>query len=159
MSYKHTYLSVLFSMLLCSAFAQSATALLEDLQQFQSIHAIHTDTLPTSTPEMLAQQQLDAYNAGDIDAFLIPYSEDVEIYNFPGAGEPQTKGKENMRSSYEAMFRQFPELHCKLVNRMIMGNTVIDQESITGIPGGKGFEAIAIYKIENGKIAKVYFIQ
>jgi len=33
------------------------------------------------TPEQLAQAQLDAYNARDIEAFLIPYSDSVELYN------------------------------------------------------------------------------
>ncbi len=37
----------------------------------------------TPTPEELAQQQLDAYNARDIDAFMEPYSDSLEIYNFP----------------------------------------------------------------------------
>ncbi len=57
------------------------------------------------------------------------------------------------------MFQQFPDLHCELVNRMVLGNTVIDQERITGLPGADYLEAIAVYKIEDNKIAKVYFIR
>jgi len=109
------------------------------------------------TPEMLAQQQLNAYNARNIEAFLEPYSEDVAIYNFPN--ELIYKGKERMRTNYANMFENTPELHCELVNRMILGNTVIDQERVTGFPGGQVIEAIAIYKIEKGKIAKVYFLR
>jgi imidazolonepropionase-like amidohydrolase len=109
-----------------------------------------------NTPEMLAQQQLNAYNLRDIDAFLEPYADSVEIYNF--GGKVMMKGKEAMRKSYSEMFKNTPDLHCRLVNRIVEGNTVIDQESVTGW-GDKPAKAIAIYTIEKGKIAKVHFIQ
>ena len=111
----------------------------------------------TPTPEQLAQEQLDAYNARDIDAFLAPYSDSVEIYNFPN--QINGKGKENIRPGYANMFQNSPDLHCELVNRIVLGNTVIDQEKVTGIPGLELLEAIAIYKIKDGKIAQVYFIR
>ncbi|WP_235298413.1 amidohydrolase family protein [Portibacter marinus] len=109
------------------------------------------------TPAILAQQQLNAYNAGDIDAFLEPYSNDIEIYNFPD--DLRTKGKEEMREGYASFFKNNPDLHCELVNRIVNGNTVIDHERITGVQGSGPFTAIAIYKIEEDKIAKVYFVR
>jgi hypothetical protein len=133
-----------------------------DIENLKSIQTIiksgqmhdPSEILPMS-PEILAQQQLNAYNAGDIDAFMAPYSEDVEIYNFPD--QLRSKGKDEMRPGYERMFANTPNLHCELLNRMVLGNTVIDHERITGISDRPPFEAIAIYKIENNKIAKVYF--
>jgi imidazolonepropionase-like amidohydrolase len=117
---------------------------------------IAADTLLATSPEILVQQQLNAYNNRDIDAFLAPYSDSVEIYEFPA--KLLSKGKDKMRTDYAGMFRQTPELHCKLVNRVVQGNTVIDQESVTGF-GPNAFKAIAIYKIAKGKIQQVYFIQ
>lgn len=114
-----------------------------------------SEILP-DTPESLAQKQLNAYNSGNIDAFLEPYADDVEIYDFPS--ELTSKGKENIRSGYAAMFKNNPNLHCELINRVVEGNTVIDHESITGIKGMEVLKAVAIYKIENHKISKVYFI-
>ncbi|MFA0964433.1 amidohydrolase family protein [Roseivirga sp. BDSF3-8] len=114
------------------------------------------DSLIGHTPEDLAQEQLNAYNAGDIDAFLAPYSDSVEIYMFPD--QLVSKGKEVMRQRYGQMFEQLPELHCKLTDRVVLGNTVIDKEYVTGVPNGP-VEAIAIYKIENGRIARVYFVR
>ncbi len=110
----------------------------------------------SKTPEQLAQAQLDAYNARNIDAFLEPYSDSVEIYMFPG--KLMSKGKEAMRKEYGAMFQQVPNLHCTLVNRIVEGNTVIDHESVSGF-GPQPLKAIAIYTIQKGKISKVYFIQ
>ena len=120
-------------------------------------HIIRPDTLIRSTPASLAQQQLNAYNARDIDAFLAPYSEDVEIYNYPD--QLVSKGKENMRPGYENMFNNLPDLHCKLLNRIVQGKTVIDYEEVTGFSRNSVVHAIAIYKIENGKIKEVRFIQ
>jgi len=107
------------------------------------------------SPEDLAQRQLNAYNARDIEAFLEPYSEDVEVYTFPDKLE--FKGKVAMRKNYGNMFETMPHLHCELESRMVVNNTVIDKEKVVFDPNQTPYEAIAIYKIEHGKIARVYF--
>jgi len=117
--------------------------------------AVQPHRLLPVRPEILAQQQLNAYNARDLEAFLAPYSDSVKLYNFPN--QLMMQGKEAMRKQYGEMFKRLPELHCRLVNRMVQGNTVIDQESVTGM-GDKPVTAIAIYQVEKGKIVKVTFI-
>ena len=107
------------------------------------------------SPEDLAQRQLNAYNLRNIDAFLEPYAEDVEVYQYPNT--LQFKGKETMRNSYSQMFESVPNLHCELVDRIVQGNIVIDKERVQF--GDKIVEAVAIYHFENNKIKKVYFIQ
>jgi imidazolonepropionase-like amidohydrolase len=111
------------------------------------------DSLVINTPEMLAQQQLNAYNAHDLEAFLAPYAEDVEIFGFPS--KLQMKGKNEMRKAYEFVTKT-PKLYCKLLNRIVQDNIVIDHEEVWGF-GNKPFYGVAIYVIENGKISKVYF--
>jgi imidazolonepropionase-like amidohydrolase len=110
--------------------------------------------LPDS-PENLAQKQLNAYNVRNIDAFLEPYADDVEVYTFPD--KLLYKGKEAMRKQYSSMFEKTRNLHCELVNRIVVGSTVIDHESVTFAADKEPVKAVAIYKIESGKIAKVYF--
>lgn len=117
---------------------------------------IKKDTILKSTPEMLAQEQLNAYNARDIDAFLAPYSDSIEIYTYPG--KLLSKGKEQMRKGYEGMFKQVKNLHCELVHRSVYGNIVIDHESVSGF-GPKPVKAMAIYTIKDGKIVKVEFVE
>lgn len=107
------------------------------------------------TPEDLAQQQLNAYNQRNIEAFLAPYAEDVEVYTFPD--QLMYKGKSAMREIYTSMFTNTPNLHCELVNRIVNGNTLIDQERVQF--GDQIINAVAIYKIKNSKIKKVYFIR
>lgn len=108
------------------------------------------------TPAELAQAQLDAYNRRDLEAFLLPYDDSVAVYSFPN--QLQYRGKSQMRQVYGEMFQTLPDLHCTLVNRMAMGNTVIDQESVVFRKGEKPLQAIAIYKIKSGKIAEVFFV-
>ena len=107
------------------------------------------------SPTDLAQRQLNAYNFRNIDAFLEPYADDVEIYNYPD--QLKLKGKENMRKIYAEMFEKTPNLHCELMGRIVQGNIVIDKEHVQF--GDKFVEAVAIYHIENGKIKKVYFVK
>ena len=115
---------------------------------------IKPDTLIKETALALVQRQLNAYNAHNIEAFLEPYADDVELYDFPAT--LQSKGKEQMRKDY-AFLKTLPNLHCEIKERIIQGNTIIDKESVTGF-GNKTIEATAIYQVENNKIRRVYFI-
>ena len=117
---------------------------------------IKTPKAEITLSEQLAQAQLDAYNGHDLTAFLEPYAEDVKVYQFPNT--LQYEGKETMRQVYQFL-KNTPDLHCKLVNRIVEGNTVIDHEDVTIDKDKPPFKAIAIYKIKDGKIAEVYFIQ
>jgi imidazolonepropionase-like amidohydrolase len=117
--------------------------------------AFNPEILIEETPTALAQRQLNAYNFRNIDAFLEPYADDVEIYDYPD--KLLSKGKEEMRKNYSKMFDNIPNLHCELVGRIVHGNIVIDKERVQF--GGKTREAVAIYHIEKNKIKKVYFVR
>jgi hypothetical protein len=107
--------------------------------------------------ERLAQEQLEAYNNRDADAFILPYAENVKVFNFPD--QLLYEGRDEMYGLYGRMFSRTPDLHCKLVNRIVLGNTVIDQEEVTIRKEEPPVRAIAIYKVREGKIAEVYFIR
>ena len=107
-------------------------------------------------PEALAQRQLDAYNARDLEAFCAPYSDDIQIVGLDG--QVQARGKEAFKARYRDRFQKLTALHCQLVNRMVVGNFVLDEEAITGT-GGDPIHAVAIYEVRNGKIAVVRFIR
>ncbi len=113
--------------------------------------------IATDSAEEIVQKQLDAYNARDMDAFLATYADEVALFRFPNT--PSANGKEEMRKNYTARFSD-TILHCIIVKRIVMGNTVIDHERIrVTLPEGPGvMEAIAIYEVLNGKIAKATFI-
>ena len=115
---------------------------------------IHQNALYSVTEEIV-QQQLDAYNARDIDGFLDTYSEAVELYDFPN--KMTSQGKEKLKESYSGFFDATPDLHCEIIDRIVIGNKVIDEESIT--VNGDNFRAVVLYEVENDKIAKVTFLR
>ena len=115
--------------------------------------AVRPSSLVMSTPVQLVQQQLNAYNAHDLEAFLEPYAEDVELYDFPD--KVLAKGKEEMRKLYQFVATN-TKLYCNLQNRIIQGNMVVDHEEVWFGKEQPAY-AIAIYIIDKGKISRVYF--
>jgi imidazolonepropionase-like amidohydrolase len=135
---------------------------IEDLENITQINTIFNNgevikpsDLLEITPEILAQQQLNAYNQRNIEAFLEPYADDVKVYTFPD--QLIYEGKDRMRQGYSSMFENTPNLHCELVNRIVKGNVVIDEESVQF--GDQIIKAVAIYRIKNNKISEVYFVR
>ena len=108
------------------------------------------------TPDNVVERQVAAYNKRDIEAFLATYSDDVTLVNFPG--DLMYTGKSEMRARYETMFRDSPALNCEIASRMILGNTVIYHERVTGRVGGT-IEVLAIYSVAKGKITRVEFVR
>ena len=107
------------------------------------------------SPRHLAEEQLQAYNKRDIEAFLKPYAKDVKVYTFPN--QLNYEGIDEMRKRYAPFFEKTPDLHCKIVSRIVRGNKVIDEELVT--VNGNSFNAVAIYEIIDGKISSVYFLR
>lgn len=134
---------------------------IDDLENLTKIHRVfrlgiahNPSEILQETPEELVQRQLNAYNFGNLDAFLETYADDVELYDYPD--KLIGKGKEGMRKTYGKMFAEIPDLHCEIVSRIVQGHTIIDQERVNF--GGRTIEAVALYFVENGKIKKVVFL-
>ena len=110
----------------------------------------------TLRPEDVVQQQLDAYNARDIDAFMAFWAEDAQYYEHPDT--LLASGKAAIRERHIARFKE-PSLYGERVKRMALGSMVIDQEVVTrNFPQGRGkMDVIAIYEVEQGKILKAWF--
>ena len=107
------------------------------------------------SPEAVAQGQLDAYNAQDLDAFMSFYAEDCIVADLNGP--IANNGAAAIRDRYAAMFAKFPENKAGLVNRIVVGDTVVDHEDVLRAPGGERFFACAIYTIKDAKIVRVDF--
>ena len=108
------------------------------------------------TAEEVVNQQLAAYNAGDIDAFVATFSEDIEIYN--ARGELSMKGHEQLRERYGALFTRFPNQVCTIENRIVINNTVIDKERIEGRGNDRIMYAVSVNKVKDGKIFEIRFV-
>ena len=100
--------------------------------------------------------QLDAFNNRDLEGFLAAYAPDVVIEN--GAGAVMMEGHDGIRAMYGPLFAQSPDLHAAVVNRIAVGDYVIDEERVTGFnfPGlPTELHAAVIYHLVDGRIARV----
>ena len=106
--------------------------------------------------EQVVQQQLDAYNARDLDAWLATYKTDAEQYLLHGG--LLASGHESIRKRMAERFKD-PALHAELTSRTVMDNIVIDHEFVTRtFPDGLGtIEMICIYEVHAGLIIKATF--
>jgi hypothetical protein len=107
------------------------------------------------SPEGPVQRQLDAYNNRDLERFVAEYTDDVQVFR-PPAKEPVLSGKKAFSEHYARNRFTLPDLHAKLVNRIVSGNVVVDHEAITGLPDG-GRSAVAVYEVVEGRIRTVWF--
>ncbi|WP_442266770.1 nuclear transport factor 2 family protein [Tenacibaculum sp. ZS6-P6] len=107
------------------------------------------------SPRHIVQKQLEAYNNRNLKNFLATFSEDVKVYTY--LDKLNYQGKKKMELVYGPMFNSVKDLNCKILNRIIKGNKVIDEEQIT--INGKSFKTVAIYEVNNGKITTVRFLR
>jgi hypothetical protein len=107
-------------------------------------------------PAAFAQRQLEAYNARDLARFVAEYTEDVQVWRLPGT-EPVLVGRAALAEHYRSKRFNLPGLHAEVVNRMVFGNKVIDQERVTGVQD-RPMEVAAIYEVTPAGISKVWFV-
>ncbi|RVT45246.1 steroid delta-isomerase [Rheinheimera sediminis] len=115
-----------------------------------------TNSKKQITPEQLIQQQLDAYNSKDTSAWLACYHPDAVQLDFHGLVLARGHGEMQQRIS-----QRFAEadLHAQLLNRIVMGEWVIDHELIQrNFPEGRGqIELLCSYQVKQGLIVKALF--
>ena len=102
------------------------------------------------------QEQVDAYNARDIERFLVCYATDAVILN--GDGSTLYQGHEAIRAGYTGLFTQNPAMHVEIPTRIAVGSWVFDEEIVTGLSmEGRPAElhAVAAYLVANGAIQRV----
>lgn len=112
-----------------------------------------TQNLPDA--EAIIDQQLQAFNAKDINTFVKTFDLDIKAYNFPN--DLYVNGQEQLQTTFKEFFTQTLDLHCDITNRIVIGNMVIDEEFLT--VNGDNFTSVAIYEIQNGKISKMIIIR
>jgi len=102
-------------------------------------------------PAAVVQRQLDAYNARDVDALLATYAADARQFEHPAT--LVASGAVQIGERMALRFQE-PDLHARLIQRVVMGDIVIDHELVTrNLPQGRGtVELVAIYEVCDGKI-------
>jgi len=109
-----------------------------------------------ASPLALVQEQLEAYNARDLERLLATYAADAEQFQLHG--ERLAQGHAELRARFQMRFTE-PDLHAQLISRTVLGAMVVDSELITrNLPEGLAqVEMLCIYEVQNGQIRKASF--
>jgi hypothetical protein len=105
----------------------------------------------------IAQAQLDAYNAQDLDTFCSQFTDDIQVADLNGA--VTLEGLSAYRAKYAKLFSDFPKNKVILLGRIAVGTVVIDHERVLRSPDAEPFEVAAIYTFRGNKIARVDFVK
>ena len=104
----------------------------------------------------IVQRQFEAYNARDLRRFVACYSDSVQVFR-PPSGEVAIAGKAAFADFYATQRFTRPALRAEVVNRIVLGNKVIDHERVTGVQD-RPIEVAAVYEVTPGGISKVWFV-
>jgi len=113
----------------------------------------------TQDAEKVVQQQLEAYNLRNIEAFMAVFHPEIEIYSL-GENTPSISGLDKVKETYLELFEKSPELHSIVINRSVIGDRVIDYERISGRKGSKDdLFIVMIYEVKDGKIRRAWALR
>jgi hypothetical protein len=109
-----------------------------------------------TSPEIVVQRQLEAYNAKDLEGWLSTYAPDARQHEL--GGKVLAEGHEQIRARTAPRFSE-PKLHARLIRREVLGNVVVDHEDvIRTFPEGPGrIELVCVYVVEQGLIQSASF--
>jgi len=111
------------------------------------------------SPRDVVQEQLDAYNDGDIDRFISVFSDDIELWTL-GDSIPSVKGLFSVQKVYGDLFKSNQDLLSEVLNRTVIGNKVIDYEKIDGLKKDGGiYYLVMVYEVKDGKIFRATAIR
>jgi uncharacterized protein (TIGR02246 family) len=103
------------------------------------------------------RRQYDAYNARDADAYADCFAPDCIVSNLNGS--TVLSGATAIRERYMEIFSGNPENKTTLLNRIALGNIVIDHERVDRKQGETAFQIVAIYTVHDDRIARVDFVK
>ncbi|MFZ4715684.1 MAG: nuclear transport factor 2 family protein [Bacteriovoracaceae bacterium] len=106
----------------------------------------------------LVENQLEAYNSGDIEKFCQNYHQQVVVKKLHDT-QVIVKDIEEFRELYSKLFQNFPNQKCSIKSRIMVNDSIIDEEMIMGRPTyPDGFHVVAIYSFRDNLIDRVCFV-
>ncbi len=109
--------------------------------------------------EKIVQENLDFYNQRNLEKFMTSFTDSIALYTL-GKTEPVAKGLKAISDLYKNLFDTSPKLHSTILHRTILGNKVIDHESIIGRKGSDDpIELVMIYEVSGEKIVRMTVIR
>jgi hypothetical protein len=110
-----------------------------------------------SAAERVVQQQFDAYNRHDLDAFVAAHAPDVKVYRYPDS--LMFEGRAVLRQKFAKLFATAPQVHATVEARITHGDFVIWRETATGMPDGKTNTGVFVWEVHDGQITRIMTIR
>jgi len=106
--------------------------------------------------EMFISKHIDDYNNHNVDALVSAFANDIKIHNLD-TGELLMEGREKIREYYAEKF-EYPKLYSELLERIIIGDKVIDKQVFTSEADTMMIHAVTIYYFKDNLIQDVWFV-
>jgi hypothetical protein len=106
------------------------------------------------SPEEIAQANIEAYNAHDVEALMATFSPSATFGQL--GGRILLDGRGPMQGYYTQLFQAQPTLRCEVRQRTVIGQFVVELQEISG-EGQPGMQAMMISEVREGKILKVWY--
>jgi hypothetical protein len=104
----------------------------------------------------IVDKQLKAYNQLDFETFASCYHENIKSYELETQAQLENMCGDKFFLHYKEKFKKNPEIFCKVTERIVHDDLVIDKEYITTCKG-RNHKEMVIYKVEDGLITKMWF--
>ena len=104
----------------------------------------------------LVEEQEKFYNSRDLEGFCSCFHKDVYVERL--LTRESYQGLNEFRTRYRGLFEKEVNNHCEIKSRIVLNETIIDEEWITGNSNfPEGLHAVAIYGFRDGLIDRVWF--
>jgi|GEM_PF-301224 len=115
-----------------------------------------SDSVASDEARQIADAQLTAYNACDLEAYLALFHADAKLINLPDQSVI-AEGLPAIRAMYQTRFAT-AGLHCEVQHRSEIGNIAIDRERVY-TDAGPPVDILAMYEVTGGKISRIFFVR
>lgn len=99
-----------------------------------------------------------AYARRDVDALMALTTPEVEVLDVSGA---RLMDRAQMHELYASLFRDSPDLEERILQRLVVGDVVVQDEEIHGMQVS-GFptdlRAVVAAQVHDGKVARLVFL-
>ena len=107
----------------------------------------------SETPVQIVHRHVEAMSSRDVDGFLADCAETIRLLN--PSGETLLEGKPAIRSMYASVFAANPDLKVELMDRISIGNWVIDEHLTTGFADGSLVHVARVYHVADDLIQSI----
>ena len=110
-----------------------------------------------TSPVQIIQQQMEAFNAHDLDAFCAPCAAEIRVES--ADGQVLLDGDEEFRNWYGGHWSANPGLKSDLLDRISVGEWVIDENVVSGFADGSQDHNVIVFRVAGGLIRSMKILR